>query len=80
MNKLEQAIQSKNGQPLNGAAVLSYNPTFVDIIAEIGYDALTMIRIPDSRREYYDGSRAPRMPRQKSGGIDYEIRDLFAGR
>jgi 2-keto-3-deoxy-L-rhamnonate aldolase RhmA len=78
MNNLEQAIEAKDGKPLIGAAVCSYNPAFVEVIAELGYDALwiemehqfvtfsqaedlcriasglgllTMIRIPDSRRE-----------------------------
>ncbi len=78
MNNLEQAIEAKNGKPLIGAAVCSYNPAFVEIVAELGYDSLwiemehqfvtfaqaedlcriasgrgllTMIRIPDARRE-----------------------------
>ncbi|MGC8863543.1 MAG: HpcH/HpaI aldolase family protein [Armatimonadota bacterium] len=78
MSKLDQAIEAKKGKPLIGAAVGSYNPTFLEIIAELGYDSvwiemehqfitfaqaedlcriasglglLTMIRIPDSRRE-----------------------------
>jgi len=78
MNNLDRAIRAKGGKPLIGAAVSSYNPGFVEIIAELGYDSLwiemehqfitfaqaedlcriaagcgllTMIRIPDSRRE-----------------------------
>lgn len=77
MTKLQRAIDAKKG-PLIGAAVQSYNPVFVEIIAKLGYDIvwiemehcfitfaqaadlcrtaagvglLTMIRIPDSRRE-----------------------------
>lgn len=77
MTRLHRAVDARKG-PLIGAAVQSYNPIFVEIIAKLGYDVLwiemehcfitfaqaadlcrvaagvgllTMIRIPDSRRE-----------------------------
>ena len=78
MNRLQKALKNNPGAPLLGAAAYSYNPTFLEIAALLGYKAawiemehtflsheqaadlcriasgmgmLTMIRIPDTRRE-----------------------------
>ena len=78
MNRLRQAVHDNGGKTLLGAAVYFYDPTFLEICAHLGYQAiwiemehghitfaeaadlcrmatgsgmLTMIRIPDVRRE-----------------------------
>ena len=39
MNKLELALEKNGGGPLLGAAAYSYNPTFIEMIALMGYQA-----------------------------------------
>jgi 4-hydroxy-2-oxoheptanedioate aldolase len=78
MNRLQQALQQNGGRPILGAAAYTYNPTFLEMAALMGFKAawiemehtfltfaeaadlcriasgfgmLTMIRIPDTRRE-----------------------------
>jgi 2-keto-3-deoxy-L-rhamnonate aldolase RhmA len=78
MNRLHQAIQLANGQPVLGAALYFYDPIFLEIAAHLGFKViwiemehaaisfaeaadlcrmassggiLTMIRVPDTRRE-----------------------------
>lgn len=78
MNRLHQAIADAAGKPLLGAALYSYDPSFLEIAAHLGFQViwiemehapisfseaadlcrmaagtgmLTMIRIPDARRE-----------------------------
>jgi 2-keto-3-deoxy-L-rhamnonate aldolase RhmA len=40
LDKLEQALRNRKRKVLVGAAVGSYNPAFVEIIAKLGYDSL----------------------------------------
>ncbi|MDP9052064.1 MAG: aldolase/citrate lyase family protein [Acidobacteriota bacterium] len=78
MNRLRKAVEQNNGQTLLGAALYFYDPIFLDVAAQLGYQViwiemehahitfaeaadlcrmasgsgmLTMIRVPDSRRE-----------------------------
>lgn len=78
MNRLHKAIEEAAGKPLLGAALYFYDPIFLEIAAEMGFNAiwiemehamitfpqaadlcrmaagtgmLTMIRVPDTRRE-----------------------------
>lgn len=40
MNRLEQAIQNNHGRTLLGAALYFYDPIFLEICAELGYQAI----------------------------------------
>ena len=40
MNRLQQLVQQNGGKTLWGAAVFSYNPIFLEICAQLGYQAI----------------------------------------